>query len=608
MAHKETDIKEIAKSQGLQYAELSHMKEQYIRNCFYKTYKDPAKLRRPLKDFEVVVNSRIIEAFKKRYGADFDPTAKYVKENTNAIAIFGPPGHGKTTIFKEASKEFASLIDLKFIDNLNTQNYLNGEVVLDNYTFLFISQELSGEVSKVSLGLPFKTTGSIKTRQGEDGVVEDKAVNVMQNLMPLRMLMAQHCAGSALLFDDYSNASPSVQNILLSVVEEGRYQDMDYSNSMICLTGNMGAIDKTNTSPISSANYNRAEYYITSDTSEEFIKRTLARTGDKAGDLGLIGFMKSQTDALWEMPKAGSFRSPRSWDKALNAMRKIYHSNNFKLDDKMFLEIQQTLPALIGRDGSQDYLSYLNALIQGADPIAREQIEKGKLGSENIAKFKAKYKDPLKLAHGASMDFPYQYGMCLADNAIVTIREKHEELIKLKENEDIQIILEKKRNGFSNVDSILIKEGGSKDKKLTAEENKKLDAYYEKCIGSTMSNLLLGFCNKQYPEVPEVSENGIIGITFKHLIDKMESQMKDWCDQAKDSNNDHTIIYRAPMSLKQVILRTALKDRMYEDKVSKEPKERFNDRIKDDLISAVSKAKQLAMQGEKTTRKTTKRV
>ena len=196
------------------------------------------------------INKRIEELYEKRTGVkwhtdSFKPTY-YI--------LMGMQGHGKTTAFREASKKIAEELGMRYVENPSIGT------VIDYNTFVFSVVDLAGEVSKMNVsGLPAKESDGKNT--------------YMTSLPPYRIAMLQRAGGAVLLLDDLTNASEFIQNIALPLTNEGMFNEVNVKNVYVGATCNLGALDGTNTSSMSSALRNRMKTIYVQDTLKDFSNR-----------------------------------------------------------------------------------------------------------------------------------------------------------------------------------------------------------------------------------------------------------------------------------------------------------------------------------------------
>lgn len=325
------------------------------------------------------------------------------KEQVTSVLLVGPPGHGKTTAFKEASKKVALALGMKFLENAD----LDGVEVIDpEKHFVFVSQEAAGVVSALEwLGLP------TKDRLKDAEKVEDQSV-VMGRLYSARLVKAQRACGACILLDDFLNAQPGIQNVGLPLSEEHRFNDLNLTHCYIGLTGNLGAQDGTTTNGISAALRNRTRILFVQDKLPSFIQRATERYRDQIGDAAILSFLGRHDECFTEWPdptKKGGYATPRSWDKfTVQARRTVREHGSLQM---AMADLPLHAHSLLGPVVASKYEAYMNAYIKSADPIARDIIMNGKYNRETMEKRAA------EALSGPGQSFFYQLGTALSDYA-----------------------------------------------------------------------------------------------------------------------------------------------------------------------------------------------
>ncbi len=324
-------------------------------------------------------------------------------EQVTSILLVGPPGHGKTTSFKEASKKVARALGMQFLENADLDAV---DKIDPEKHFVFVSQEAAGVVSALEwLGLPTKQRLKDADRE------EDQSV-VMGRLYSARLIKAQNALGACVLLDDFLNAQPGIQNVGLPLSEEHRYNDLNLTHCYIGLTGNLGAQDGTTTNGISSALRNRTRMLFIQDQLSKFELRAQERYRDQIGDALVTSFLGRHDECFTEWPdpaKKGPYATPRSWDKfTVLSRRAVRENGSLKAAvADLVLHAQSTLGPVV----AQKYEGYVNAYVKSADPIAQDIINKGEW---NKAVMEKKTAEALS---GDGQAFFYQLGSALADYA-----------------------------------------------------------------------------------------------------------------------------------------------------------------------------------------------
>lgn len=326
----------------------------------------------------------------------------------------GYPGQGKTTSFKVAARRVAEMLELDWVENPADDYLPTGSELL------FVVQELSGQVSSVDFG-GIPNVKTFPTASGGEQAYMTKLANK-------RLTALQHAGAAVLLLDDFSNASPNIQNVALSILTENRFQGLDLGNTLVGATGNLGTADGTHVSSTSNAVVTRVANFLVVDTVEHWVSRTCQQYGDHVGDGGVAGFLYRHKD-LFHTPKRARdgvpYPCPRSWSLFLPKLREILFS--FQQKQKMaeeepfpFDELEFEAAGLLGLEVAQRLASYYLSRIQLSDPLARDIISSGHFSEENRETFRKHYAGGFA---ANSQQFGFQYMTALGDYAAQSMVE-----------------------------------------------------------------------------------------------------------------------------------------------------------------------------------------
>ena len=242
----------------------------------------------------------------------------------------------------------------------------------------------------------------------------------MTKLPNKRLAALQHAGAAVLLLDDFSNASPNIQNVALSILMENRFQGLDLGNTLVGATGNLGTSDGTNVSATSNAIVTRVANFLVVDTLEHWIERTHAEYPDATGDAGIAGFLRRNPD-FFHMPKRSRdgvpYPCPRAWSLFVPKLREIVfayreahrHSGaaSFPLS-----ELEFEAAGFLGLETANRLASYYLAYMQSSDPLAEALVREGTWSDAGREAFRKEY------ARGyaaTAQQFGYQFMTALAD-------------------------------------------------------------------------------------------------------------------------------------------------------------------------------------------------
>lgn len=328
--------------------------------------------------------------------------ARNTDEPYKSIALIGPGGHGKTSSYKAAAKKVAKMLGLRLVDRVKVGEELTKK------DFYFVVQDMSGEASNVEFG------GIMDKRKLNDGS------EYMTKLLNYRLAVAKQAGATLMLLDDYTNAAPFIQNTGLSIVQRRSFQDLDLGPTVyVGITGNQGAKDNSYATAMSSPLSTRCKVFYTEDNVEDYCVRALQNYNDKLGDAGVVGYLKRRKDAFHvpSKEKGVPYPCPRTWDAALSELRYIKHdAESTGMHPTMFRdEMANNLGGILGVAAANSFVAYMNELWIGADPLARELIETGRLDE---ATFKEKAGN---LIAPNEMDFGFQMASALADYTALAV-------------------------------------------------------------------------------------------------------------------------------------------------------------------------------------------
>ena len=374
------------------------------------------------------------EALNRKIEAAFENWTRGAKwidggDKVKSIMLLGPPGQGKTTSFKRAAMKVASALGLAF--KLNPAD----REPIGPGDYLFVSVECSGENQATTfVGIPAKTTDSAT------------GIEFMSKLVNKRLAMATAASGACVLLDDFPNAAPSVQNVGLSLTDEKRIQGLNLDHVYVGLTGNLGSLDGTHTTRLSTALRSRCKIFFTQDTLENWIDRAQRKYKDDLGDAAVVGFLRREPQLFAEMPdsrKQGGFACPRAWDHFVEDARRAIakQGGSGKGEARAIPEIQLLASSLLGLEVGQKVHAYYHSLMLGADPIARRVVADGHFDEQT---FKERFKD------GYSADsqfFAYQFAVALADYASQALAGSKNYNLDLGRNPKMRTVVERFAKG-----------------------------------------------------------------------------------------------------------------------------------------------------------------
>lgn len=403
------DLKTIAKQMGLTEIDTIEAVDDLADDIILSMYRDADPVRK----------AQIERVWKEWHpGAVFEDDGLPIA----ATLLMGPPGHGKTTSFKQASRKVAKALGMRYLENADLDSVPVTEITEND--MVFVSQETAGMLSSLEIG-------GVPTKE-----LNEEGRAVMGRLLSGRWHKLEKAGGGVLLLDDFLNSSPTVQNTGLSLTEEKRFGDVNFHNKVIGLTGNLGqALDGTYTTPLGSALANRVKIFFTQDNLTNFVNRTQSNPvfRDELGDIGVSGFLQRMDTYFAQLPQpksAAGFVSPRSWEKFIIEGRRVINKFGGRGAGAInaLPKLRRISSALLGAEASDQLMTYMRSMLDLADPLARDLIKGGKLDEETLGK---RFKNGFS---SSEQHFAYQFALALADYTSLKVIEdgasKMDEAIK----------------------------------------------------------------------------------------------------------------------------------------------------------------------------------
>ncbi|MEM7000166.1 MAG: hypothetical protein AAF529_05225 [Pseudomonadota bacterium] len=332
----------------------------------------------------------------------------FLARSVTPTYLRGYPGQGKTISYRVAAATVAQHIGLRFVANPADDFEPGGDELL------FVVQELSGQVSAVDFG-GIPNVQAFSTPAGD-------SQSFMTKLANKRLAALQYAGAAVLLLDDFSNASPNIRNVALSILTENRFQGLELGNTLVGATGNLGTSDGTNVSATSNAIVTRVANFLVVDSLTNWVERTQLEFADAVGDVGVAGFLRRYPDCF-HMPKRSRngvpYPCPRSWSLFVPKLREIlfaYQQQRAANPNVPFPfdELEFEAAGFLGLEVANKLASYYLSYMQLSDPLAANLVAAGRWSDADQETFRKQY------ARGyaaSAQQFGYQFMTALADYA-----------------------------------------------------------------------------------------------------------------------------------------------------------------------------------------------
>lgn len=367
--------------------------------------------------FNAQMNVKVQNAYKKLTGINFD---KDKVRAPNPLLLQGIPGQGKTAVYHSAAKRVCSEFSLNYIKN-----------VTDGYTptrndFVMVVQDCAGETSSLILG------GMPKTEEVE---IHNQKRFVMTKAFNKRFLSFELAAGGVLLFDDVSNATSNIQNMLLPVMQSKSFSGLHIANCLMGATANLGAIDQTHIHAMSAALKTRMLPLLTGDKLDRFTKEMEEKFGDSLGTCGILGFLKhnpelfSLVPSAERSPVARGFPCSRTYEDLIVTLRNSYlrFGGPGVGEKRLVAELDKVVSAKIGYEVGEEVRTYLSSYFSGTSELALKHINAN--DDEALSAAKEEFKNFIneKGGHGGdAMKAFYEFSESLVGHTLFKLSELRE--------------------------------------------------------------------------------------------------------------------------------------------------------------------------------------
>ncbi|MEM2056869.1 MAG: hypothetical protein QXO76_01245 [Thermoproteota archaeon] len=374
-------------------------------------------------------NPEVDERIREYLSKNFVKVDLVSSDRALGMALVGFPGEGKTTVVKRAAQKAAEIMGLRFCFNPPNSD----EITEKDFVMTVI--ELSGEVSNsVITGLPI-------TEKRFDGNV------VATTYAPPDQILACSRAGAAVvLLDDALNAPGNIQNICLSLMEEKRYRNIDLGrHAYVCLTGNLGSIDGTYATRMSTALLTRSATLLVRDTVNNWINRSAEEFGPKPGADGLVkGFLEANLD-MFHVPKPDKrvpYPCPREWTKFAKRSAPL---TGYLVDlamegqlipnevmEKVMNEVSFLAYSTVGQEAALKFMAYLRSYFSRSLTLAMSAFKSQDIKIDAEGKFSASLDQGVLKAiekeygeglSASQQEFGVQYANALAEIAALEVNK-----------------------------------------------------------------------------------------------------------------------------------------------------------------------------------------
>ncbi|ATC60266.1 hypothetical protein [Vibrio anguillarum] len=288
-----------------------------------------------------------------------------ISDDVAPAYVKGPPGQGKTTAFKVATEQICKAMNVK----------------------LYIDPDLNDEPKPTDVVMVIPQLGGALSTTVTQGIPSTQEGMTVYS-PPSRIAKMIKQPFSVFLLDDLDNAHDSVKNSAMPIVQSKRLNDINLkSQCYVCVTGNLGAVDGTNTGKDSSALLNRANVRLACDTLGDWLERGSKRFNDDYGMAFIDEFLMQNPENFYpavERKYRGQRPTSRSWDALTNDVRN--HLAEYDAQQEAGLvpspimpRLKHSIPSHIGNKVGTELQVFFNDVLTLARPAAMELMNKGEL-------------------------------------------------------------------------------------------------------------------------------------------------------------------------------------------------------------------------------------
>ena len=269
------------------------------------------------------------------------------------------------------------------------------------------------------------SNGAVKLTMYAPRVLDAKAEFASAVLPSIRFAKFRQAKFGLVNFDDVANANENIRNVLLEVLQTGRYTGtMDIGNAYVTLSGNQGAEDGTNVmSRMSDAEITRIRKLSVRDRSEDWAARITTKYGaSEVGDCLMASFIhrNGKQDGIFREPagqrgKRGERKTNgRALENALTVIRQHFQAARAAgITPMEFRErIRRDIRDCAGKRVADAFDAHLVAMTTLAIPLADKLVNEGKFDVDIFEKNGNSGRDT------SGQDFYFRFGAATADAVV----------------------------------------------------------------------------------------------------------------------------------------------------------------------------------------------
>lgn len=354
------------------WSERRFVHDRVLMNILIQTYEN-AKT-----DYE---RDRAANAYKEYFESDYEHFGQAVQ-----LGLIGPPGHGKSSVFREAALLASKLMKMDFVEE-NFEAIPVGLEVGPN-TFFYSSMYMAGKQSPVAI----------------TGMQIPDPASGLKTVLPEAYAIAARAGASMVVYEDITAAPPQVQTALHMMFDD-HVPSESLRKIYFAYTGNLGKLDKTAATDLMSSLATRVELHYMRTAPQEYkkyIEENPKFNFGKVSDAMISGFIEMEGADLFDsIDSIGNrlnkkYCAPRTMDAFIKSVRQelscqLGKSNGVTpaVRSRLVNTIQTLAQNTVGLGKAPALQSYYNSILGDAYPIVQEILETGEISKESTAKCKS---------------------------------------------------------------------------------------------------------------------------------------------------------------------------------------------------------------------------
>lgn len=307
------------------------------------------------------LDQEVEHAWKTIFGYEYARASDHIAP----LYVKGPPGQGKTSLLRAAVALIADAMERPIVTD----------------------PDLYYEPSPRDIIVVLSQLGGAATASGLTGVPTHESGHTVF-LPPSRIAKMNKQDFSLLVLDDIDNAMDHIKNVAMPVVLEKALPDVRINaHCYTAMTGNLGALDGTNTGKDSSALINRAGVTLACDTLGDFLERGEKRFTGEHGMAYIDEFLIDNPTNFYiahDKKYRGQRPTSRGWDALINRLRDMLEAYDKRVAAGLpapviLSEVGHAACECVGLKVGSQIEQYYSDILTLAHPAAKQAMSDARL-------------------------------------------------------------------------------------------------------------------------------------------------------------------------------------------------------------------------------------